>query len=98
MWWLIAVWLVAITWSTCGWAGAADDCYEANDADRNITGCTELIRLGKEQSSTYISRGQAYSGKGDFDRAIADYAKAIDLDPKSSSAYQNRGEIYRQKG
>src|SRR5262245_55097450 len=98
MWWLIAVWLIAISWSTCGWAGAAEDCQQENDLDRSISGCTELINAGKENYQTYTWRGSAYIQKGDYDRAIADLTKAIDLDPKYAKAYFGRGYAHNQKG
>src|SRR5262245_49416237 len=100
MWRLIAVWLVAIAWSTCGWAGAAEDCNQEDDLDLSISGCTELINSGPAQAHVYNSRGNAYRNKGDFDRAIADYTKVIDLDIPAwvPVAYYFRGFSYRKKG
>lgn len=80
---------------------ARNDC-KANDPDRSIAGCTQILQdkseLAHNRAIAYYDRGLAYADKGDLDQAIADYSKAIQLNPKFAAAYHNRGRAYRAKG
>jgi tetratricopeptide (TPR) repeat protein len=45
-----------------------------------------------------MSRGNAYSLKGDPVRAIADCDEALKLEPEQAMAFNNRGVAWRDKG
>jgi tetratricopeptide (TPR) repeat protein len=47
---------------------------------------------------TYLNRGQAAVGQGDWNAAIADFSQAIAIDPHSSIAYDARGTARQSKG
>ena len=66
--------------------------------DRAIQGYDQAINVNPKNSVAYVSRGFAYSIKGDLDRAIQDYDQGIELDPKNAVAYRNRGVAYGTKG
>lgn len=78
-----------------------DDC-NANDADRNIAGCTRLIEDRTEskrvRAIAHVGRGLAWRSKGDRDRAINDFTDAIGLDPDDALAYNNRANLWREMG
>ncbi len=87
-----------------------DDCIQTRNLDKQIRGCTQIIKWGKRETqinrtvaylnrgNAYNNRGRAYGEKGLHDRAIADYDKAIKLNPKHAKAYNNRGITYEVKG
>jgi tetratricopeptide (TPR) repeat protein len=66
--------------------------------DRAIQGYDQAIQIDPTNAAPYISRGFAYTLKGNNDRAIQDYDQAIQLDPTSAVAYRNRGVAYATKG
>ena len=66
--------------------------------DRAIQGYDQAIQIDPTNAAPYISRGFAYTLKGNNDRAIQDYGQAIQLDPTSAVAYRNRGVAYATKG
>jgi tetratricopeptide (TPR) repeat protein len=80
---------------------AHEDC-DAEDADRNIAGCTLIIEDPSEgaqmHSIALVGRALAYMTKHDRDRAEADLTRAIALDPKNALAYNDRGILWREKG
>jgi len=45
-----------------------------------------------------ISRGLAYSEKGQHDQAISDFNKALEINPRNAEAYINRGLAYSEIG
>jgi tetratricopeptide (TPR) repeat protein len=57
----------------------------------------EAIRL-QPKADYFMSRGNAYSLKGDPTRAIADYDEALKLEPERAMAFNNRGVAWRDKG
>lgn len=78
-------------------------CNDSSSAvDQTITGCTALIRSGRESKHNlaidFNNRGVAYYNKTDYDRAIADYNQAIRLDPSFVQAYNGRCATYNNKG
>ena len=80
-----------------------DDCIQTRNLDKQIRGCTQIIKWGKRETQinrtvAYLNRGNAYDKKGLYDRAIANYDKAIKLNPKHANAYNNRGRAYGEKG
>src|SRR5215212_8106070 len=86
---------------------ASDDCMTA-EGDRQIAGCTEVLRRDSEisveramipakRAIILSNRGVAYYLKGDWDRAIADYSEAIRADSNFIAAFINRGTTYYSK-
>ena len=77
------------------------DC-DADDPDRNITGCTRIIDDVSEgahmRSIALVGRALAYDAKGDRDHAGADLDQAIKLDPSNALAHNDRGVLWREKG
>lgn len=72
------------------------------DFDGAISDFNEVIRISEKypanvQSASYISRGLAYSGKGELDKALADLNKAISLQSDNAFAYQNRAGVYEKQ-
>ena len=78
-----------------------DDC-NADDADRNIAGCTRVFEDRKESKKVraiaLVGRGLAWKSKGDRDKAIADFTAAIRLEPNDALPYNNRANIWRELG
>jgi tetratricopeptide (TPR) repeat protein len=68
-----------------------------NAYDRAIADFNEAIRL-QPKADYFMSRGNAYSLKGDPTRAIADYDEALKLEPERAMAFNNRGVAWRDKG
>lgn len=67
-------------------ADAGADCIQTADPDRQIRGCTQLLRQTPRNKSLradiYVDRAWAYANKGDNDQAIADATKAIEINPR----------------
>ena len=47
---------------------------------------------------SWISRGNAWHGKGEYDKAVEDYNQAILLKPNYALVFSNRGNTRTQKG
>jgi tetratricopeptide (TPR) repeat protein len=66
--------------------------------DLQISGCTTLIRSGKEKrtdlAEDFFNRASAYDFSGAPDRALPDFDQAIKLAPRNADAYYRRGSIY----
>ena len=95
--------LVAIAFAmvlTLGPAGANDerDCFQSQDAQRRIKGCSELIRQNPSEATAYHNRAVAFEHVSDIDSAIADYTKVIEIAPTNATAYDNRGRAFARKG
>jgi tetratricopeptide (TPR) repeat protein len=59
----------------------------------------ELIRLDKNNTTAYLTRGNVYQyGRQDYDRAAADYTEALRINPKYAEAYYNRGNAAYRNG
>lgn len=91
--------LVLALSGTVAWADRNSDCAQNKDLDRQISGWTQIIERGKQESQknraqAFTNRGKAHYLKGEFDRAIADLTSAITLNPKEAIAYYNRGNAY----
>jgi len=72
------------------------------DFDGAIADFNEVIKIYElyppnVQSASYLSRGLAYSGKGELDKALADMNKAISLQSDNAFAYQNRASVYEKQ-
>jgi lipoprotein NlpI len=74
----------------------------APDPDLSITGCTAMIRSGRETpqnlTAAFYNRGRAYANKGQYERAIEDLDQAIRLNPNVAQAFSTRGAAYANKG
>jgi tetratricopeptide (TPR) repeat protein len=80
------------------WPKAQVDCYQRDNADLSVQGCTTLIEQDPNYSVLYGNRAYAYLIKGDYDRALGDYTRAIEIDPKYALTHFNRGYAYVAKG
>lgn len=85
---------------TLGPAAANDerDCFQSQDAQRRIKGCSELIRQNPSEATAYHNRAVAFDLVNDIDSAIADYTKVIEIAPTNATAYENRGRAFARKG
>jgi tetratricopeptide (TPR) repeat protein len=79
-------------------ANDEQDCFQGNDAQLRIKGCSDIIQRAPNDATAYHNRAFAYGLAGDLDNAIADYSKVIALTPSDASAYVNRGRAYASKG
>ena len=79
-------------------AGDEQDCFQSQEPELRIKGCSELIERAPKDPAGYHNRAVAYSLAGDVDRAIADYTKVIEMAPDNASAYDSRGRAYASKG
>ena len=79
-------------------AGAAEDCNQVRDPDRQLRGCTAYIRLGKgapeNLATAYLNRANVYAQRAKYDRAFADYDAALALDADNPLIAYNRGNAY----
>jgi tetratricopeptide (TPR) repeat protein len=70
--------------------------------DLQISGCTTLIKSGRERrndlAEDYFNRASARDFGGDATHAIADFAQAIRLNPGYAEAHFRLGSIYWVKG
>lgn len=66
--------------------------------DLQISGCTALIKSGKEKpgdlARDYFNRAKAYDFEGKPELAIPDYNEAVKRDPNNAEAYWGLGSIY----
>jgi tetratricopeptide (TPR) repeat protein len=77
-----------------GVVAAKEGIEQAIAYDRAIEEYSGAIRRNPGDVSAYISRGNAYRGKGDYAQAIADYTEAIRMEPGEVSYYRYRAEAY----
>lgn len=79
-------------------AGAAEDCNQGRDPDRQLRGCTAYIKLGKgapeNLATAYLNRANVYAQRARYDRALADYDAALALDAGNPLIPYNRGNAY----
>ena len=87
-----------LTVTVAEWPKALTDCYQRDNADLSIQGCTTLIEQHGRYSILYRNRADAYLNKGDYDRALADYTESIEIDPKNPLTFNARGYAYHSKG
>ena len=79
-------------------ANDEQDCFQSQEPQLRIKGCSEMIQRAPNDASVYHNRAVAYGLAGDIDSAIADYTKVIEMAPDTVSAYENRGRAYANKG
>jgi tetratricopeptide (TPR) repeat protein len=91
--------VAAIVWATSSvFANDEQDCFQGQEPQLRIKGCSEMIERVPEDATAYHNRAFAYALAGDIDNAIEDYSKVIALAPSNASAYANRGRAYASKG
>ena len=79
-------------------AGDEQDCFQGQDPELRIKGCTQVIERAPNDTTGYHNRAFAYSLARDIDKAIADYTKVIEIAPDNASAYANRSRAYASIG
>ena len=79
-------------------ADDAQDCFQGQDPELRIRGCTQIIKRAPNDTTGYHNRAAAYILAGDIDKAIADYTKVIETAPDNASAYANRSRAYASSG
>ena len=86
--------------SCAGTGGAVlrRDCFQGQDPELRIRGCTQIIERAPNDTTGYHNRAAAYVLAGDIDKAIADYTKVIETAPDNASAYANRSRAYASSG
>jgi tetratricopeptide (TPR) repeat protein len=91
--------VAAILWATASvLANDEQDCFQAQEPQLRIKGCSEMIGRAPDDATAYHNRAFAYALAGEIDNAIEDYSKVIALAPSNASAYANRGRAYASKG
>jgi tetratricopeptide (TPR) repeat protein len=79
-------------------ANDEQDCFQSQEPQLRIKGCSEIIQRAPNDATAYHNRAVAHGLAGDIDSAIADYTKVIEIAPNTASAYENRGRAYASKG
>ena len=79
-------------------ASDEQDCFQGQDPELRIRGCTQIIERAPNDTTGYHNRAAAYVLAGDIDKAIADYTKVIETAPDNASAYANRSRAYASSG
>jgi hypothetical protein len=79
-------------------ASDEQDCFQGQDPELRIRGCTQIIERAPNDTTGYHNRAAAYILAGDIDNAIADYTKVIEAAPDNASAYDNRSRAYASSG
>jgi tetratricopeptide (TPR) repeat protein len=79
-------------------AGAAEECNDVRNPDRQVRGCSAYIKnaAGGPESLAiaHLNRANVRARRGRFDSAFADYGAALRLDPKNPLILYNRGNAY----
>lgn len=68
--------------------------------DEAIDLCDQAIQAkpgSSYLSHAFMTRGNAYAGKGDWDHALRDYDEAVKAEPANADAWVNRGNAYAHK-
>ena len=71
-------------------ASEEQDCFQGQEPELRIKGCSEFIRRAPNDTAGYHNRAVAYGLAGDIDNAIADYTKVSEIAPDNASAYDNQ--------
>jgi tetratricopeptide (TPR) repeat protein len=93
--------LIVVAIVSAGASASADDakdCFQHQEPQLRIKGCSEIIQRDPNDATAYHNRAVAYALAGDIDRAIVDYTKTIEIRPDNAIAYENRGRAYASKG
>jgi len=73
-------------------------CHNIGRDDYTIEVCSKTIDTRPSCYLAYVSRGDAFAGKGEYGLAIADYTRAIALGFDDSFGYWLRGNAYSDSG
>jgi len=87
-----------IVWASSAFANDEQDCFQGQEPQLRIKGCSDIIQRAPDDATAYLNRAFAYGLAGEIENAIADYSKAIALAPSTAGAYANRGHAYASKG
>ena len=85
-------------------ANPDDDCadFRSGEYERQIRGCTTLIRRNRRNVDAYERRSGAYLALKKYDLAIADLTKAITLDKRApvflALVWRQRADVRIEKG
>jgi tetratricopeptide (TPR) repeat protein len=75
------------------------NCYQGEDDDITIAGCTRLIDAHAEYYPEHLfRRAEALARKGDIDRAIADISEIVGPDTNYARPFTARGRLWTVKG
>ena len=92
---LTGVMLLLLAGASAAHGGAAQDCNQVRDPDRQFRGCTAYIQSRKvhpqNRATAYLNRANIYARRGRYDRALADYQAASNLDPANPLIPYNLG-------
>ena len=95
---IIATCTLVLLGTSLAHAGAAEDCNQVRDTERQLRGCTAYIRMAKgapeNLATAYLNRANVYAQRRKYDRAFADYAAAFALDTGNPLIPYNRGNAY----
>jgi len=80
---------------------ARASCAQSEDIERQISGCSAVIKMNPRFSLAYSFRGIAYKNrartkgaKSDMQLAISDFSKAIELKSDAADPYILRGNAF----
>lgn len=91
--------VVLTLWAiSCAVANDEQDCFQAQEPQLRIKGCSEMIERVPDDATAYHNRAFAYALAGEIENAIEDYSRVIALAPSNASAYANRGRAFASKG
>lgn len=76
----------------------ASQLLSANEYDKSIATCEEIIKTTPNCAAAYYIRGFAYRYKGDYERAILDFTRTVSIDPKYAAAYYGRAISFAYLG
>lgn len=83
-------------------ADMGDDCYQTEDWNLKLAGCTRVIESGQWKESdlawAYSNRGLAYQFLGDDAAALREIDKALELEPLSHRTLNIRGSLRARTG
>lgn len=84
---------------------ARKNCAQAQDIERQISGCSAVLHIDPKFALAYAYRGIAYHNRAratkaaeDLQLAITDFTKAIELKPDHADQYILRGIAYTDSG
>ncbi|HEX2840807.1 tetratricopeptide repeat protein [Hyphomicrobium sp.] len=82
--------------------GAIQDCNEAPDPKRQISGCSAYIASGQAEGenlvTAYVNRAVARAATHAYKGALADFSAALKVDPKNWLVFYNRGSVFFDLG
>jgi tetratricopeptide (TPR) repeat protein len=83
-------------------SGAIQDCNDAQNAHKQIAGCSLYIASGQAEGenlvTAYVNRAIAQFGKKQYKKAFADFDAALKVDAGNWLVLYNRGIVYLDLG